>query len=238
MKSNTLEACLESLMQEQRVTPDMIPDLDLYMDQLITFFEKHLGTMRRKPDDKLLTKSMINNYAKNKLIMPAKRKKYTQDNILLMLLIYQLKQVTGMADIKTLFDLIEPDDLLSVYQTFIDQEESLRPSLIDEVQTIVDHLDGLSLETPSPLANSSEVISKISLKTDFPQEPSTPPIDKDETALKNPPLMTQTSDSLLSKRANRDIPDVPLILLLFHKSLTYKRLAEDLLDTLTPDTKS
>jgi|GEM_PF-1903724 len=238
MKSNTLEACLETLMQEQRVTPDMIPDLDLYMDQLITFFEKHLGNMRRKPDDKLLTKSMINNYAKNKLIMPAKRKKYTQDNILLMLLIYQLKQVTGMADIKTLFSLIEPDDLLSVYQTFIDKEESLRPSLIDEVQTIVDHLDDLSLEQPTAATDPFEAIKNTPPKPDLSEVPSDAANAQDRAQIEKDPLTTQTDATLLSKGADHDIPDVPLILLLFHKSLTYKRLAEDLLDQLTPEVKS
>jgi len=236
MKSNTLEACLESLMQEQRVTPDMIPDLDLYMDQLITFFEKHLGNMRRKPDDKLLTKSMINNYAKNKLIMPAKQKKYTQDHILLMLLIYQLKQVTGMADIKALFDLIEPDDLLSVYQTFIDKEESLRPSLIDEVQTIVDHLDDLSLEQPT--TDSFEAIKSAPLNPDLSEVPSAASNPQDSAQIEKDPLITQTDAALLSKETDHDIPNVPLILLLFHKSLTYKRLAEDLLDQLSPEGKS
>ena len=45
------------------VKPEEIPDIDLYMDQVTTFMESHLKDMRRHPEDKVLTKTMINNYA-------------------------------------------------------------------------------------------------------------------------------------------------------------------------------
>lgn len=53
------------------VKPEEIPDIDLYMDQVTTFMEGHLKDMRRHPEDKVLTKTMINNYAKNNLPPPA-----------------------------------------------------------------------------------------------------------------------------------------------------------------------
>ena len=49
------------------IKPDEIPNIDLYMDQVTTFMEENLASTKRHEDDKILTKTMINNYAKNKL---------------------------------------------------------------------------------------------------------------------------------------------------------------------------
>ena len=49
--------------------PDDIPNIDLYMDQVTTFMEKELASSKRHEDDKILTKTMINNYAKNNLLL-------------------------------------------------------------------------------------------------------------------------------------------------------------------------
>ena len=50
------------------IKPDEIPNIDLYMDQVTTFMEENLASTKRHEDDKILTKTMINNYAKNKLL--------------------------------------------------------------------------------------------------------------------------------------------------------------------------
>ena len=44
------------------VSPDDIPDIELYMDQITTFMEEHLKSSKRFEEDKILTKTMINNY--------------------------------------------------------------------------------------------------------------------------------------------------------------------------------
>ena len=52
------------------IKPDEIPNIALYMDQVTTFMEDNLASTKRHDDDKILTKTMINNYAKNKLLPP------------------------------------------------------------------------------------------------------------------------------------------------------------------------
>ena len=52
------------------VKPEQIPDIPLYMDQLTTFMDERLEKTRRYPEDKVLTKTMINYYAKNNLLPP------------------------------------------------------------------------------------------------------------------------------------------------------------------------
>ena len=82
------------------IKPGSIPDIPLYMDQVTTFMDEHLAQMKRYPEDKVLTKTMINNYAKNNLLPPPLKKKYSKEHILQMLLIYRLKQTLSIQQIK------------------------------------------------------------------------------------------------------------------------------------------
>lgn len=91
---------LENLDIEREITLDDIPDIDLYMDQVIQLFEKKFTNAKRNDHEKVLTKTMINNYAKADLIFPIKNKKYTKEHLILLSLIYQLKGVLSINDIK------------------------------------------------------------------------------------------------------------------------------------------
>lgn len=86
------------------ITPETVPDIDLYMDQITTFMDTHLASCKRYPDDKILTKTMINNYTKNDLIPPPVRKKYTKEHVLLLIFVYYMKDFLSISDIKTLID--------------------------------------------------------------------------------------------------------------------------------------
>lgn len=85
------------------VKADEIPDIDLYMDQVTTFMESHLKDTRRHPEDKVLTKTMINNYAKNNLLPPPVKKKYSKDHMLMLIFIYYFKSLLSFNDIEALF---------------------------------------------------------------------------------------------------------------------------------------
>ncbi|WP_291635132.1 DUF1836 domain-containing protein [Clostridium sp.] len=123
---------LNNLVQEIIATKDIslmgIPCVDLYMDQVTTFFNEKLGTLKRNEEDKILTKTMINNYTKGKVLMPAKNKKYTNEHMILLTLIYNLKQIISISDINTVFDSIidvkAPEDtslsLEDLYNNFVD----------------------------------------------------------------------------------------------------------------------
>ena len=97
---NKLDLFLEKLDIEQEVSLNDFPDIDLYMDQVIQIFEKKFSGTKRNEDENVLTKTMINNYAKAKLIYPIKNKKYSKEHLILLSLIYQLKGVLSISDIK------------------------------------------------------------------------------------------------------------------------------------------
>ncbi len=78
-----------------------IPKIDLYMDQVLTFLSERLRRTARKSDaDKLLTKTMVNNYVKNKVMIPPVKKKYGRDHILLLMVIYYMKSFLSIDDIR------------------------------------------------------------------------------------------------------------------------------------------
>lgn len=84
------------------IPPADIPNIDLYMDQVTTFMDENLHSVKRFDDDKALTKTMINNYAKNDLLPSPEKKKYSKDHLLLLTFIYYFKNVLSISDIKKL----------------------------------------------------------------------------------------------------------------------------------------
>ncbi|MBR3172282.1 MAG: DUF1836 domain-containing protein [Lachnospiraceae bacterium] len=86
------------------ITPETVPDIDLYMDQITTFMDTQLASCKRYPDDKILTKTMINNYTKNDLIPPPVKKKYSKEHLLLLIFVYYMKDFLSISDIKALIE--------------------------------------------------------------------------------------------------------------------------------------
>lgn len=103
--NDLINSILASLERVDYIRPADIPNIELYMDQVTTFMDSRLRSTLRYPDeDKILTKTMINNYAKNDLLPPPVRKKYSKEHILLLIFIYYYKGVLSISDIQTLLE--------------------------------------------------------------------------------------------------------------------------------------
>lgn len=105
MKTNDerIQDILNHLDTLSYIRPEEIPGIDLYMDQVTTFMDEHLKDTKRYPEDKVLTKTMINNYAKNNLLPAPNKKKYSKEHILLLIFIYYFKNILSINDIEELF---------------------------------------------------------------------------------------------------------------------------------------
>lgn len=79
-----------------------IPAIDLYMDQVTTLIDEQTAASKRHPEDKPLTKSMIQNYTKNRLLPPPEKKKYSREHVILLLFIYYLKDFLSINDIRAI----------------------------------------------------------------------------------------------------------------------------------------
>jgi hypothetical protein len=100
--SEGLRELLDRLKEISYVQPEELPNIDLYMDQVTTFMDRHLESSKRYDEDKLLTKTMINNYTKNELLPSPNKKKYSKDHMYLLILIYYLKSVLSITDIQAI----------------------------------------------------------------------------------------------------------------------------------------
>ena len=100
-----LGSIIQSLDRTEHIRPEELPDIELYMDQVTTFMEQRLKPATRNPeDDKIMTKTMINNYVKNNLIPAPDKKKYSKEHMLLLIFIYYFKGFMSIGDIQTLMD--------------------------------------------------------------------------------------------------------------------------------------
>ncbi len=127
-----LKSILISLSHIDYIKPEDIPNIDLYMDQVTTFMDTHLAASKRYPEDKILTKTMINNYAKNKLLPPPTKKKYSKEHLLVMIFVYYFKGILSITDIQALlapltekyFQKDETFNIESIYKEVFSLEQS------------------------------------------------------------------------------------------------------------------
>lgn len=99
-----VRALLRKMERVNYIKPSEVPDIDLYMDQVTTFMDEHLKSCKRYEDDKMLTKTMINNYTKNNLLPSPTKKKYSKEHMLLLIFIYYFKSFLSISDIQKIFE--------------------------------------------------------------------------------------------------------------------------------------
>ncbi|MDF9556142.1 DUF1836 domain-containing protein [Bacillus tropicus] len=147
---------LETLHLEKNITLEDIPNVDLYVDQVVQLFENTYADTTRTDDEKVLTKTMINNYAKGKLFIPIKNKKYSKDHMILISLIYQLKGALSINDIKSSLEhinesLLSDDsfELNTLYKDYLTLTENNVESFKQDVNNRVSEISEISsLEDP------------------------------------------------------------------------------------------
>lgn len=146
-----LNSILESISRIDYVKADEIPNIDLYMDQVTTFMNDHMKSSKRYEDDKILTKTMINNYAKNELLPPPLKKKYSKEHVMVLIFIYYFKNILSIKDIETLLKPItenyfHTDKKLS-FTDLYEEVCSLEKSRIDHLKEDITEIYRTSSET-------------------------------------------------------------------------------------------
>lgn len=141
IEKKQLEQIIAQAASPERLEPDQIPELDLYIDQILMLFEDKLGDNRRHEKDKILTKSMVNNYSKERMIRPIRGKKYSREQILQILLICSLKNMLSIGDIKRLMTVlmeegVQAQGLERIFQNDRDNQQAFQ----EDVEVIIQHL--------------------------------------------------------------------------------------------------
>ncbi len=136
-----LNELLKTLAGIDYIDPQDIPNIDLYMDQVLTFLDQKLGTVQKATEEKAMTKTMINNYTKNQILPPPEKKKYSRDHMLDLIFIYYLKNFLSMKDIKKIMDPInekyfgaqEGLNIYEIYSQLVGLESNMSRDLIKDV---------------------------------------------------------------------------------------------------------
>ena len=99
-----MSGILKDMSALNYIKPGDVPNINLYMDQVTTFMYEHLHDTKRTTDDKVLTKTMINNYAKNNLLPSPVKKKYSKEHIYILTFIYYFKNILSISDIQKMLN--------------------------------------------------------------------------------------------------------------------------------------
>lgn len=142
MDEKYLNQLITYLQELSHIDPSEIPGLDLYMDQVTSFLDDHLSDVKRHKNDLALTKTMINNYAKNKLLPPPNKKRYSKDHILMLLFIFYYKGILQLNDIETVLKPLNEKyfhkdgdlNLSDIYNAVFNLEKKEKEHLISDIR--------------------------------------------------------------------------------------------------------
>lgn len=159
-KNDLLNSILASISRIDYVKSADIPNIDLYMDQVTTFMEKELKSTKRYEDDKILTKTMINNYAKNDLLPPPVKKKYSKEHLMILTFIYYFKSILSIGDIEKL--------LSPITESFFDSDKDIDISRIYDEVCSADkaRTDILQEDIKAAFASSKNTFSDVNNEDD------------------------------------------------------------------------
>ena len=114
---------------------DRLPEIYLYMDQVLTFLNKQLRLYARNDNESLLTSSMINNYVKDGVLPRPEQKKYSREHLAILLVICMLKQVLSIQDISSLIHtLLKDASQAEMYNRFCEAQSAAMQDVCDRVE--------------------------------------------------------------------------------------------------------
>ncbi len=139
---------IEKFQNYKGIEEKDIPKIPLYMDQVTSWFDEAISNWAVDEAEKTLTKTMINNYVKAKLVSAPEKKKYTPEQLMQLVMIYHLKNVLTIDDLRVLFR-TSPNgktdlDLAHYYNQFHEMENFL----LDELRSdgVFSRLSSASVE--------------------------------------------------------------------------------------------
>ena len=167
MDRQEFEALIASAVNDRELKSSEIPPIDLYVDQIINLHTEKLKEGDERFLDRQLTKTMINNYAKDRVITPVKGKKYSKEQILQILTVYTLKGTLTIGEIKRYLDgayAIEgfnADSLTALYDRYRDTKDKNREYTARIVNEMLE-ANGLDIEKDEDFLVSLAAIASIS----------------------------------------------------------------------------
>ena len=109
-----------------------LPDIDLYMDQVLNIIENSLIIFSSENDENIITKSMINNYVKQNVIEKPFKKRYKKLHVAYLIIISILKKVLSISEISKIIN-NQDYEVEEFYNMFCNElEYSLKSTFLNE----------------------------------------------------------------------------------------------------------
>ena len=147
MNQEAMKSLVAEAVRDADLRAEEIPSIDLYLDQITSLMADKLTEGSERFSDRVLTKTMINNYSKDGLISPVNGKKYNKEQILQMLLVYSMKNTLSIGEIKRVLQNVyaAPDYseemLEKVWRRFLSIKDLERAEAFDNVNDFVTRLE-------------------------------------------------------------------------------------------------
>lgn len=118
----------ERFLQEYELPAwDMLPGIELYMDQVIVLLTQYLNFLPREEGaDNVATPAMINNYVKMKILPPPVKKRYSRVHLAYLIMVCMLKQALGIAPVQQILPYGAPEEQVrATYDAFVCAHKSV-----------------------------------------------------------------------------------------------------------------
>ncbi len=132
-----------------------LPDLELYMDQVISMLGKYLAIFYETIGvEKWITSSMINNYVKLGIMPAPVRKKYSRTHLCYLLIICTLKQTLDMATIQKIIPAnLEEEEVRKTYNSFVLNQRKAYRYVTENVQSVAEPIFGNAEDNPERIGD-------------------------------------------------------------------------------------
>ena len=126
---------MEELQQYHLPRWEELPDIELYMDQVITLIERYLSPLVGQTDSKVITSAMINNYVKLNIMPKPNKKRYERIHMAYLIVITILKQILLIPKVKEgIFLQSKIDGVSGAYNLFCQEQEQALQTMVEQYQ--------------------------------------------------------------------------------------------------------
>ncbi|QAT49562.1 DUF1836 domain-containing protein [Caproiciproducens sp. NJN-50] len=134
--TDRIQKWVGQIEESKAVEWDRLPEIYLYMDQVLTYMNKQLSLYERDEGTNLLTSSMINNYVKDGVLPRPEQKKYSRDHLAILTVICMLKQVLSIQDISLLVKILLLNASQSeIYDRFCSAQTAAMKEVCDRIRS-------------------------------------------------------------------------------------------------------
>ena len=144
-----------------------IPRIPLYMEQVTSFFDEALAGARRNEHDKILTKTMINNYTKEGTLPRPHGKKYSREHIIRLAYLFILKQMLSLQDVKQIFELMEAGDGVEhLYATYLELIKESKAEYLNGLESRLEKVSAKLTEAGQYTDENAELLLILLMVTE------------------------------------------------------------------------